>query len=401
MMNTVEKGTRFEKQLYDFIVEQIREGKFPVSNNHKVFMQKAYFSETRKDYIKFDVTIEEYIEGFEDFFRIIIFECKNYNKNISADKIDEFYSKCQQIGKLKGKGIFVSTTDLSESAKNSLKSAGMGFMRFFNQHNTFRTILPRKSPYRNFKNKSFIQSEIIVSTKNFLSQYSGCYYQNPKDFFFNFLGLNQELKLKSNSIKFLSNFDLEDIGNEIVKTANYNGGAFDIFSLLDNVKNNFGYQVIYLGRSKSDLLGYVDFDKKLIGFFIFNHNNDIQARFTVAHELSHILLEHGKYLINDIYYDNHHFILKENSNELKKLETQANYLASCILIPKLHLIEIFNKFTSDFKNKGFGKVYIDNQPCNLQPYLILLKRLSLHFVVSKQVMEIRLKDLNLINDCRN
>ena len=48
----------------------------------------------------------------------------------------------------------------------------------------------------------------------------------------------------------------------------------------------------------------------------------------------------------------------------------------------------------------FPKIYVDDQPVNIKDFNDLLSYVSKVFGVSKQTVEIRLKHLKLIEDCR-
>ncbi len=407
MMNTVEKGTRFELQVKNYIEQQIALNNFPVSKNHKVFLQKEYFSNARQSYIKFDVTIEEYLDGFDDFYRITIIECKDYKRNVEVGKIEEFYLKCKQVADLKCKAIFVSTSNVSVSAHNALKTYGIGFIRFLNVENQFRPILPRKSSnnltYQPQKKNNQNTSNFDINKASFKGYLNHKISLEPKVFFYELFNVKHNIELvnTNNTLETFFLFQLEEISEAVLKDNGYIDGAFDIEKLLIQLAKNLDYTIIYRFKNDSEMLAYVDFEQKLITFHINDEVNIQQARFTMAHEASHLILKHDAYLLNDIFKkdDKKFFALSEK--DFQMLESQANYLAACLLVPRNVFIPIFNKLVADNKDRGFGKVFVDNQPCNIAPFLKNLAILSNYFNVSKSVIEYRLKDLNLINDGRS
>ena len=95
-------------------------------------------------------------------------------------------------------------------------------------------------------------------------------------------------------------------------------------------------------------------------------------RFTVAHELAHWILH--KEIIEQ---SNKEAALDESLHD-EKMEQQADYLASAILMPlgsvKRHFHSLYGKYSGD----------------------ALICALAEHFGVSKQAMQIRLKSHNLI-----
>jgi hypothetical protein len=72
-------------------------------------------------------------------------------------------------------------------------------------------------------------------------------------------------------------------------------------------------------------------------------------------------------------------------------------------MPKMHLIEDFNNLlqTLEIADKGFGSLYVDNQPCNLQNFDMITGRLMQKYGVSRTAVKIRLESLDLLRDERN
>ncbi|MEJ7684439.1 MAG: hypothetical protein WKG06_42655 [Segetibacter sp.] len=59
----------------------------------KVFKKKAYYSSKREKDIIFDVTIETTLPNADKYSILTIIECKNLNKKVTVDDIEEFGSK--------------------------------------------------------------------------------------------------------------------------------------------------------------------------------------------------------------------------------------------------------------------------------------------------------------------
>ena len=78
--------------------------------------------------------------------------------------------------------------------------------------------------------------------------------------------------------------------------------------------------------------GFTRTDTNGVGYVIFYNKSSatVRQRFTVAHELGHILMEHLPYIGNS----------KQISN--KSREQEANAFASCLLIPPDHLKKFVN-----------------------------------------------------------
>lgn len=138
-------------------------------------------------------------------------------------------------------------------------------------------------------------------------------------------------------------------------------------------------------------------------------------RFTLAHELGHLVL-HRKceykdsdtnLTSNKVLVDKDSISLynlkKELTTDLDFLEWQANYFASCILLPKQMLYAGLKKIRTDLglRLTHKGQLYVDNQNVTRSDYYNTLEGLSEYFMVSKTVIEIRLNELDLVHDKRN
>ena len=85
---------------------------------------------------------------------------------------------------------------------------------------------------------------------------------------------------------------------------------------------------------------------------------------------------------------------------IAKLEFQANYLASCLLVPKNQLAKVFSKIYSELglKQRGVFWIYLDSQPENKIVANNMISKLARHFNVSKSVIRIRLIGFGLLHE---
>ena len=92
-----------------------------------------------------------------------------------------------------------------------------------------------------------------------------------------------------------------------------------------------------------------------------------------------------------------------NVKDIKRLEWQANYFASCLLLPKENFVKEFLKLIhiEEIKNRGYGALFVDKQECNQKNFYLITNKLKDIFQVSRKVIEIRLKNLDLLTDWRN
>lgn len=105
-----------------------------------------------------------------------------------------------------------------------------------------------------------------------------------------------------------------------------------------------------------------------------------RKRFTMAHELGHYFLKHQKQVYIDKkagvnFRENH-----PNAEGYDPKESEANFFAACLLMPKGSVKSDFYKIVS------VKKIFIDEH----------LAELANKYGVSKEAMKIRLLNLNLI-----
>jgi len=127
---TKNTGSKFEKYVYDLIIQLLTQGDFLVApKNAQAYLGKKYYSKERDDYIKTDISVEKFFNstlGTKPDLLIII-ECKDYKGKIPIDDIEEFHAKLQQIGADNTKGIIISNKlcGFQKSAVNYAKSQGI------------------------------------------------------------------------------------------------------------------------------------------------------------------------------------------------------------------------------------------------------------------------------------
>lgn len=154
-------------------------------------------------------------------------------------------------------------------------------------------------------------------------------------------------------------------------------------------------------------LARITFEPLVIELFEMPGSNAGRDRFTLAHEIARLLLSHGKHMKAewrdeaDDETDNIEGI-RDDGTALKRMEIQANYLASCLLMPRERIKKAFYEQLQirGIHNKGFGPLFVDRQECNLNTYYGVTAQLMMQFGASRAAVTIRLAGMGLINDCR-
>ena len=158
---------------------------------------------------------------------------------------------------------------------------------------------------------------------------------------------------------------IERITIDLLNRHNYIDDMVDIADIVRQQNYN-----VFIDDLDNNISGYVDHENREV---VLNKNETPERRrFTLAHELGHIILnsnnsiQHRDNILNnklDIY-----------ANEDKKMED--NYIEGCILMPRNVFIREFNSIKGDIDYK--------------------IQKLAYYFGVSKLAVNVRANVLNLI-----
>lgn len=123
-------GKTFEKELKNALEYELNQGILGIDPQQtKVFLNKSYYSKSRKKPIKTDVSLEVYIQGADEPYFIWIWECKDYQKQVPVDDIEEFHAKLEQIAIHKTKGTVVCRNGFQASAITYAKDMSISLAR--------------------------------------------------------------------------------------------------------------------------------------------------------------------------------------------------------------------------------------------------------------------------------
>ncbi|MCF8241313.1 MAG: ImmA/IrrE family metallo-endopeptidase [Melioribacteraceae bacterium] len=429
-MNTVKIGNTFEDRVYELFSEELINNRLWLNPNYsKIFRKKGYYSRDRGKEIITDISIESNLPHKEHFSALTIIECKNYTHPVPVDDIEEFNSKLAQIAGMNVKGIVVSSNSYQDGAFKYAKSRGIGLVRLFNNDN-FQWILTRAAT-------GLVTREQIEKCKNnvinglslesyaesyieFYGFYNDQYTHSASqlfNFIYNFVDENVisdlfvVLKDSSSSfVPYLSTNIIEEKAKNIHTQIGYSSGEVSTNKLRDYIKQDYDIELklsnnLGIDNRGFEILGKINYELNEISICTNVNSDEKRERFTFAHEIGHYILNHNNYLVTEFYsesdYENNN-VYPISIDDIKRLEWQANYFASCLLLPKEHFLYHFSLLWNkeDLKNRGYGILYVDRQQCNLDVFYRLTNELKRIFNVSRKVIEIRLKNLELLNDKR-
>ena len=422
-------GKEFERKVLNIFREELEHNRLFVKSDFcKIHHRKGYYSKDRNGKIIVDISIEVFLPGESDYSILIVLECKNYNHPVPVDDVEEFFSKLQQISGANVKGIIISSNLFQIGALNYSRSKGIGLVRVFDD-NKFKWILTRAVTgiitYKEVENVDYnirggLTDENYVSTHIDFFSYYDDQYTYSAHFPFNILlnpiieregiGINKILVEDKEEyfVPFIPEKEIEDVSQNVLKSIEYKSGVVSIENTIDHVNRNYDILVNFessLGNDELgfEILGSSNFDPPTILISEKGNENPHRKKFTIAHELGHILLGHKNYLKKEYCVENDidaTGLNLTNLKDIKRLEWQANFFASNLLLPKENfLIEFYHLLDLlDIKNRGYGALYVDRQECNINNYYKITNTLKQIFEVSRKAISIRLKNLKLLND---
>ena len=413
MVSTVNKGNKLEDKFHEYLLSQQRRrdfvfGAYPpeLCVIHK---KKKYYCREREGDVEFDVVIELYRKGSSTLHLAVVFECKNHDGNIQGIHVNDFSAKLSSIFKHAAKGVMVVSSQLQSGAANVAKNSKIGIVKY--DQNGFEIIADRKSGI--FAETEFVKTQIVgierpIKSLKFSAIHEGKYFGSIDHFLWNLAeGTPYENGANNGSstsaIPFISDEHIMRVADSMLAKSHYSEGPVALKNLCKAL--NISLKIVDDVTQDDDgnvILGSANFDRKVIQ--INSHDNKQRERFTLAHEIGHFALNHGRFLRSetvlerDLLADSE----KANSFNLERLEIQANAFASHLLLPKDFFVQKVAQFRRnlDIRDRGHGYIFVDNQPCNYQPYGVLLSNLSSHFDVSKQAIEIKLNKLRMLTDRR-
>ena len=186
-------------------------------------------------------------------------------------------------------------------------------------------------------------------------------------------------------VDYLEEWKIEDEAEEILQKAKLlgfynNNEATPLDQIAEIILN---CHIIYrnLDKHQFGLLGVADYKQKIIWinesldyYDDYNLPDEGRLNFTLAHEIGHFVL-HKKLYENDNFFDFHN----ETDPIGKRIEIQANIFAEMLMMPRKL---IYQKWQKDF-------FHIENHHQKIYEMMKFFK-------TSREAMQIRLKNLNLI-----
>jgi len=430
-MNTTLTGDLLEKEIFELFERLIATDQFISNSKHcKVFQKKGYFSKDRGSDIIFDVSIEFYLPGVTQYSLVMLIECKNYSSAVPVSDIEEFYAKVQQVASANAKAVLASNAAFQSGTRYFAESKGIGLLRYFDP-SSFKWELHRSPSVNSLATYDSIRENVLegLSLINFSSKFFDLYLQSPTGNLTNSLrdfvsdtfavssfttmqikSISNRNRKPSHQVPYLSHDELEKYSLQILHEIGYCNGEVSLEDICARESDRAGLlvrmdaSIEQVGLPHSPL-GQISFAPLEILIYKQSVENTGRDRFTLAHELAHHLLSHSKYLSREFCDDTDFSLQRVGLSaypDLARLEYQANYFAACLLMPKASFIRDFRVLVDQLgiSNRGYGDLFVDDQPCNQQNYLTVTRELMTRYGVSRAATSIRLEGLKLLHDAR-
>lgn len=397
-VSTVAKGNAFEDKVYDILQQMIEKEELPINGKKsKLFKKKKYKTTDGSDSeIEIDVSIETYLNDDSKPSILTLIECKNYSSAVDVSEVRDFYTRILQLNA--HKGIMFSTAKFQEGAYKLANAKNIGLIRV-GDDKSLDWILNRISTKEQYKIDADIRNYVIEKGKKSESHSFGAVFGSRV--YANLLSvLSDELdiiKPKSIKIKYLSVEQMKKIlYAKVIEEASHSVISNEV---LEEIVNRIGYKLEHK-QLQEGVLGCVDFSKKIITISNTLSYGCVRWRFSIAHEIGHIIL-HSELLTKhsikeitegDVENTSSYF----NDKNILYLERQANRFASLLLINENEFKRTYAEYHLRKSIRRYPKLYLDNQPCNISTCNEVFRYMADHFQVSKETIKIQFEHLNLL-----
>jgi Zn-dependent peptidase ImmA (M78 family) len=424
-MNTTLKGDAFEDVICHPLAREISEDRFWARKDCcRLFRKKRYYSKDRQTDIIFDIAIEVIIPGEKEYSLLILVECKDYSTRVPVNDVEEFWAKISQVAGANVKGILASRSPFPDGAFRFAESKGLAIVR---QSSTggLKGVLKRSASWSGSdiradarEIREALTADVVEGEYHDWSFFiRGCYTYSATEMFerlclqekqhrqSEFLAIANPRRQERRSVPFVELEHIESMTDACLQKIGYSDGPVDLSEICRWQRDECGLSVEYAGTRPDGLLGSLSFAPAQI--CVFSHSLDSgRSRFTLAHELGHLFMRHDRYMWReltkeaDLHSDG--FAALE-FGDLRRIEWQANVFASCLLLPLDNFVARFHLIASarDLYDRGFGMLYVDHQPVNIDNFFAVTNYLSEVFNVSRDATTIRLKELGYLKDARS
>lgn len=425
-MNTTTKGDTLEDAVFALFADEISEDRFFARRECcRIYKKKGYYSKDREKEIIFDISIEITLPEQNTYSILVLIECKNYNHRVPVDDVEELFAKTQQISASNTKAILVTTNAFQEGAFNFARSKGIGLLRYFDSEKLdwVLTRSPSGMTPWNIQKSDWSNAHQGLHTQDYVSRYFDCYgffdeiYTNSLNQFLSRLvrfeadenqleslaDIERGFQRNSPLVPYKEGHEIELLCREILQNAEYLGGTAPLDKICESLSTDKGLVVRRRSTLATGVLGVISFNPPVIEIDEMQAGTVPRVRFTLAHELGHLLLNHQRYMKREACHESDVDLdepRKIGIKDIVRMEWQANYFASCLLLPTDCLVKSFllEAARRQLTDRGHGLLYLDDQPCNVSAFYAVTTPIMNEFSISRSLVKIRLKELGFLNE---
>mgnify|MGYP001944746383 CR=1 FL=1 len=188
-----------------------------------------------------------------------------------------------------------------------------------------------------------------------------------------------------------TNNEIEHIANNVLTKYVKSGGVYKVFNdIMSSEKIKFRE----IPSVSDKFVGALTKGNNDQVYIIINKNIDNIGRkhFTIAHELGHYFLQHQLHQ-NSIFCNNNDIL--EQGHQSNPIEREANYFASCLLMPEEKVRNTFLKILENRSRKKIKDFLIVRNDASYGIWCGIRDELTKRYGVSEAALRYRLQQLML------
>lgn len=188
-----------------------------------------------------------------------------------------------------------------------------------------------------------------------------------------------------------TNNEIEHIANNVLTKYVKSGGVYKVFNdIMSSEKIKFRE----IPSVSDKFVGALTKGNNDQVYIIINKNIDNIGRkhFTIAHELGHYFLQHQLHQ-NSIFCNNNDIL--EQGHQSNLIEREANYFASCLLMPDVKVRNTFLKILENRSRKKIKDFLIVRNDASYGIWCGIRDELTKRYGVSEAALRYRLQQLML------
>ena len=402
-VNTYLIGDVLEAKSFELFGKMLKDERFFVRGKGSKITRKAkYFSRDRGADITFDMAIETTMPGETSYSQLTLFECKNYGDSVQVGDVETFSDRVRQVGG--HKGIMITATPFQKSALAIAKARKVGIARI-NSSNEVEWINHRKDE-RDLDGQIEYLDDTLAGERPLesavLATLDGAVFNSLQDLLI-YLGVIDQYypPLSDLKIPYKEDHEIQARIDELRLEHCYDHYTLNIQRLCEHISELFeaDFKFDDFEGFPGTTIGRIHYDPLTIYVNPFLGKETPRWRFTVAHEIGHLVLH--SFILKDYFATTNEdrdlqIISSGTSADLiKRMEIQANRFAALLLMPTAYFKKAVDNY---FKRESIGKgfIFMDHQIQNIKLAMALFAELENVFGVSKEAAKVKLKQMGLL-----